>query len=406
MRYDFGKYAAEIESGLRADREAREAREKENAPEAPEAREEETPEREKTPERPALAAISARELQEKELPPIRELVPGLIVQGLTVLGAPPKFGKSWLMLELCLAAAGGAPFLGYPTKKTGCLYLALEDSQRRLKDRMSRLLRGSPAPEGFYSSTEALTTDTGLLPQLERFLEERPETGLVVIDTLQRVRGSTFGRDGSYAADYRELGVLKAFADRRRLALILVHHLRKMGDDTDPFNRLSGTAAIAGAADAMIILSKDKRSADITRLSATGRDIGELELELRFRKDGCSWVNLGTAEALAAQRAAEEYEASPIVRTVRKLLEQSAAREWTGTATQLMEAGQYVTGRYLAPSIRKLSQALGELDGPLLENDGILHLAANNGNAGKRHTYRYAGEPRFREPEDQQEFPG
>ena len=219
----------------------------------------------------------------------------------------------------------------------------------------------------------------------------------MVIDTLQKVRGSSFGRDGSYATDYRELGVLKSFADKHRLALVLVHHLRKMGDELDPFNRLSGTAAIAGAADAMIVLSKDRRSADTTRLSATGRDLEELER--------CSWVNLGRAEDAAARRAMEEYEASPIVKTVRKLVAQSAGHEWTGTATQLMEAGEYIAGQYLAVSAKALTKALADLDRMLLENDGIVHMTVQNGNAGKRHVFRYAMGAQFSEPTDQQELP-
>ena len=379
MREDFAEYIGEIEREMKLDREEA--------------------------SRPDLGAISGKELQEKDIPPIRALVPGLIVQGLTILGAPPKYGKSWLMLELCLAVAGGKSFLGYPTNRAGCLYLALEDSQRRLRERMNRLLRGESAPAGFYSATSALATDTGLLPQLERFLGEHPETGLVVVDTLQKVRGSSFGRDGSYAADYRELGVLKAFADRHQLALVLVHHLRKMGDETDPFNRLSGTAAIAGAADAMIVLSKDRRSADTTRLSATGRDIEELEIELSFRKERCSWVNLGKAEDAAARRAMEEYEASPIVKTIRKLVSQSTGHEWRGTATQLMEAGEYIAGQYLAVSAKALGKRLGELDRLLLENDGIVHIVATHGNAGKFHIFRYTTANPFSEPEEQQEIP-
>lgn len=379
MHEDLERYAGEIGEGLRADR-AGEAR-------------------------PELGATAGRELQDRELPPIREPVPGLIVQGLTILGAPPKYGKSWLMLELCLAVAGGERFLGFATDRCPCLYLALEDSQRRLRDRMNRVLNGARSPEGFFSATRAMTTDTGLTEQLEGFLEEHPDTGVVVIDTLQKVRGSSFGRDGSYAADYREMGLLKSFADRHRLALILVHHLRKMGDETDPFNRLSGTAAIAGAADTMIVLSRDKRGADTTRLNASGRDIEELELELQFRKDRCRWACLGSPEDLASKRALEEYEASPIVRTIRKLVEQSPGKEWTGTATQLMEAGSYITGHYLAPSAKALGLRLSDLDQQLLDWDGIAHTTKNNGNAGKRHVYRSASAPRFSEPEDQQKMP-
>ena len=379
MREDFERYAGEIEAGLRADR-AREAR-------------------------PELGATDGRELQERELPPIREPVPGLIVQGLTILGAPPKYGKSWLVLELCLAVAGGERFLGFATNRCACLYLALEDSQRRLRDRMNRVLHGARSPEGFFCATRALTTDTGLTEQLEGFLEEHPDTGVVVIDTLQKVRGSSFGRDGSYAADYREMGLLKSFADRHRLALILVHHLRKLGDETDPFNRLSGTAAITGAADTMIVLSRDRRGADTTRLNASGRDIEELELELQFRKDRCRWLSLGSPEDLASKRALEEYEASPIVRTIRKLVEQSPGREWTGTATQLMEAGQYITGHYLAPSAKALGKRLGELEKPLLEEDGISHMTVSHGTGGKRHVFRNITAVSLHEAKDQQEIP-
>ncbi len=379
MRNDFEKYADEIENELKRDRE------EEN--------------------RPLLTAVSAKALQGKDIPPLLEVVPGLIVQGLTILGAPPKYGKSWLMLALCLSAAEGEEFLGYRTRKTGCLYLALEDSERRLRDRMNVLLQGDQAPEHFYSAISALSTDTGLIPQLEGFLENHPETGLIVIDTLQKIRGSSFGRDGSYAADYRELGVLKSFADKHRLALILVHHLRKMGDETDPFNRLSGTAAIAGAADAMIVLSRDKRSADTARLNATGRDIEETEIEIQFQKEKRRWVNLGRTEALAAKRAQEEYEASPIVKTVRKLVEQSPGHEWKGTASQLMEAGRYITGRYLAVNANMLGKCLPTLEERLLNCDGIQYSVIKNGNGGKSHIFRRALEPCFTPAEDQMEIP-
>ncbi len=359
MSDDFGRYAAEVETGL------------------------------KEQDKPVLLTVSARELQQKTIPPIREIVPGLIVQGLTILGAPPKYGKSWLMLNLCLSVSLGSNFLGYGTQKTGCLYLALEDSERRLQDRMGKLMHRAQAPEDFRYATVSLTTDTGLMDQLDRYITDFPGTGLIVIDTLQRVRGSSFGKDGSYSTDYRELGLLKAFADEHGIALVMVHHLRKQADDTDPFNRLSGTAAISGAADSMIVLTKEKRNAETTRLYATGRDIEELEIELRFDKERCFWLNLGDPEALAEQRAKEEYEASPIVRTVKKLLAQSPDREWSGTATQLLEAGTYIVRSRIASSARDLSGKLKDLEELLLELDGIVHVRDSNGSGGGKHRFFY-----------------
>lgn len=101
---------------------------------------------------------------------MRFIVDGLIPAGLSILASPPKYGKSWLVLDLCLSVAAGKRFLGCSTNRSGCLYLALEDSERRLKTRMDKLLYSRPAPEGFYFATEAHTLDDGLLDELEAFL--------------------------------------------------------------------------------------------------------------------------------------------------------------------------------------------------------------------------------------------
>ena len=116
------------------------------------------------------------------------------------------------------------------------------------------------------------------------------------------------------------------------------------------------------------------------------------------REQACLTVlRLLNCADLAARRSLEEYEASPVVKTVRKLVAQSADHEWTGSATQLMEAGRYITGQYLAPSVKALGKHLTAPDRPLLENDGILHLTEQHGSGGKLHVYRYASAPPFRE---------
>ena len=136
-----------------------------------------------------LDTISAEELQSKDIPPIRFIVDKLLPVGLNILASPPKYGKSWMVLDLCIASASGGRFLGYATNKCECLYLALEDSQFRLKSRMEKLLAQKKAPAGFHFAVTAHDMDNGLFDQLEAFLQDRPNVGLVVIDTLQKVRG-------------------------------------------------------------------------------------------------------------------------------------------------------------------------------------------------------------------------
>lgn len=341
-------------------------------------------------QRPTLETITAADLQQKDIPPIRFIVNNLLSVGLNILASPPKYGKSWMMLTLCLAVASGGRFLSYTTNQCGCLYLALEDSQRRLKTRMDKLLAGKAAPAGFHFATMADTIDNGLFDELADFLKVHPDTGLIVIDTLQRVRGAAHGKEGAYAADYREVGALKAFADSHNVALLLVHHLRKMKDDGDPFNMISGTNGIMGASDATMVLTKEKRGDSNATLSVVGRDIESSDTVLRFNKDTCYWENLGDADWFAEQQARREYQESPIIRTIKKLLEQSP-EGWIGTAQQLLEAGRFISHTSLAPSPRDLSGKLKGLSKSLLDYDGIVYERKSNGSGGGKHSFSYMG---------------
>lgn len=343
------------------------------------------------PERPpTLDTITAADLQKKDLPPIKFIVDRLITVGLSILASPPKYGKSWMVLALCLAVASGGRFLGYTTNQCGCLYLALEDSQRRLKTRMNKLLAGKPAPAGFHFATTASPIDGGLFDELEDFLKKHPDTGLIVVDTLQRVRGASHGKEGAYAADYREVGSLKAFADQHNVALLLVHHLRKMKDDGDPFNMISGTVGISGAADTAMVLTKEKREDSNATFSVVGRDVESSDTILQFNKETCYWENLGDADWFAEQQAHQEYQESPLVKTIKKLLEQSPDG-WEGTAQQLMDAGRFIAHTSLANSTRALSNKLKDIANLLFDNDGIVYERKSNGSGGGKHTFSYMG---------------
>lgn len=350
-------------------------------------------------DRPALETITAIDLQKKDIPPIKFIVEGLLPIGLNILASPPKYGKSWMVLALCLAVAVGEQFLGYRTNPCECLYLALEDSQRRLKARMNKLLAGKKAPAGFQFATAAGSIDKGLFDELEDFLRRHPDTGLIVIDTLQRVRGSANGKEGAYAADYREVGALKAFADKHSIAVLLVHHLRKMKDEGDPFNMISGTNGIMGAADTTMVLTKEKRGDNNATFSAIGRDIESSDTVLQFNKATCYWENLGDADWFAEQQARLEYEESPIVKTVKRLVEQSP-EGWTGTAQQLLDAGRFIARVPLADSTQAVTNKLKRLDSLFLENDNIVHERKKNGSGGGKHSFYYAGAPQFEELEE------
>ena len=232
-----------------------------------------------------LHTIDADTLQTIAYEPISFLVEELLPPGLHLLAGAPKIGKSWLALWLCLQVAQGKPLWNFSTRPCEVLYLCLEDSFQRIQSRLFDLTEDAPSTLHFAVMSEYL--HSGLVDQIELFLKEHPATGLVVIDTLQRIR-STGNEANPYANDYRDIGVLKALADRHRIAVLLVHHLRKMNDD-DPMNMISGTTGLSGATDSNFVLRKSKRRENTATLYCTGRDIAYRELSLEFGNETHIW---------------------------------------------------------------------------------------------------------------------
>ena len=229
--------------------------------------------------------IDADTLQSIPYEPLSFVVDDLLPQGLHLLAEAPKIGKSWLALWLCLQVARGEPLWNFVTKPCEVLYLCLEDSFQRIQNRLFDLTEDAPPSLHFAVMAEQL--HSGLVEQIEQFLKEHPATGLVIIDTLQRIR-AVGSEANPYASDYRDIGVLKALADHHRIAILLIHHLRKLNDD-DPMNMISGTTGLSGATDSNFVLRRSKRGENTATLYCTGRDIPYRELSLEFDSESHIW---------------------------------------------------------------------------------------------------------------------
>ncbi len=206
---------------------------------------------------PALKrGISAAALMAKQFAPINFVVPGLLAEGATLFGGKPKIGKSWMAYDFALAIASGRPVFGsIPITQGDVLYLALEDSERRLK---SRLLKKGirDAPERLTLVTEWPSLDNGCIAEMEAWADSVERPSLAIVDVLKMVRGATRGNESIYDADYRALSGLATFARNRGIAVLIVHHTRKMEAD-DPLESLSGTNGLTGAEDTVMVLKRD-----------------------------------------------------------------------------------------------------------------------------------------------------
>ena len=231
-----------------------------------------------------LTVIDGETLMDMRIKPISFCIDSLLPQGVSLLCGAPKIGKSWLVLDWCVRIGKGEEVWNFKTAKGTTLYLCLEDNLSRIQQRLNEIT--DEVPNNVFFATSSCSMSDGLAEQIEMFIAEQNDTVLVVIDTFQMIRSKN--KDTTYANDYQEIEELKRLADKLKISLLLVHHLRKQGDN-DPLNKISGTTGISGAVDTTFILDKSKRSQNNATMICTGRDIEYRELELNFSKDNHIW---------------------------------------------------------------------------------------------------------------------
>lgn len=291
-------------------------------------------------EKKELCFITADKLNEMELEKPLFLVEKILPVGLCILASPPKFGKSWFSLDLCISIASGTSFLGFKTNQAAVLYLALEDSNNRLQDRMRKVLNGRQAPPQFAMSINALDLGHGLIEQLENFIESNPETKLIVIDT---------------------------------------------------FANINGTQGLTGASDTMIIMARETRESETTKLAITGRDVEMQDYQIQFEKSRCRWKLLGTTEEVEDQKAIVEYENSPLIYTIKKSLEQQKDG-FIATASEIIASSKKLN-KPIYETTQKLGKSIEKYQDLLLGQDNIVYEPIKNGTGAKKHRFYYSPNP-------------
>jgi hypothetical protein len=309
---------------------------------------------EKDPEPPpAVESFTAAELDAMELPLPRWAVYEVVPEGLTILAGKPKLGKSWLALNLALAVAYGGKALGcIGVDKGSVLYLALEDNKRRLKKRMRKIMSKTQAkaPHELTMVTTCPRLDSGGKRFVVDWLETHPDTRLVIVDTWGKFRPSRIRNADLYEEDYSHASTVKALADQYAAAVLLVDHCRKM-DSTDPVDSVRGSIGSTGAADAVLILKRERGQHDAA-LFVTGRDLEEQELALTWDAEYCLWSVAGPAE---------EFRRS---------------RERSQLLNVLQQSGRPMTPTEIAPVIDKKPDAVRKLLWSMC-NDGQVRSLGN-----------------------------
>ena len=233
-----------------------------------------------------LHTVSMTELYQttyRSRPPIIE---GLLHAGAYILAGAPKIGKSFLVAQIAYHVSTGRKLWEYEVHQGTVLYLALEDDFQRIQSRMFRMY-GVEDTSDLHFATAAGKVGNGLDEQLANFMREHPDTKLIIIDTMQKIR-ETGGEAYSYASDYEIIGKLKAFADRYGICLLTVHHTRKQPAG-DAFEMISGTTGLLGCADGSLLMQKKKRTALEATIDVVGRDQQDQILYLKKDPETQIW---------------------------------------------------------------------------------------------------------------------
>jgi RecA-family ATPase len=240
--------------------------------------------------------FTAADLQHRVFPDPRMIVKGIVPEGLSLLGGRPKIGKSWLALDIGLAVASDADTcLGNKEVEHGAvLYLALEDTERRLQRRITRLIGANRTawPERLAMATAWGRLDAGGLMAIGEWLAAATDPRLIILDTLAAVKPAASRNGGAYADDYGALAELHRLAGEYGVGVLVLHHQRK-AEAADPVDTISGTLGLSGCSDTLLVL--EGKTGVGTTLYVRGRDVEEAEYAVVFDRERCRWSIGGDA---------------------------------------------------------------------------------------------------------------
>jgi hypothetical protein len=326
--------------------------------------------------------FTAAELKGMAFEPVRYVLPRYVPEGVTLLIGRPKIGKSWLALDLAVACASNRAVLGSLKPLHGdVLYLALEDSKRRLQRRLDKL--SSPFSTAWPERLTFAPTggwrrgDQGGLEDIEAWCASKPQPVLVVIDTLARFRKPADSKQQPYTADTEAIASLQKIALKYSIAILVLHHDRKAAAD-DPFDTVSGTLGLTGAADTILILKRQLNGGVV--LHARGRDIEESDTAVQFEKATCRWSILGEASQVlqSAQRqgviaALTEAEGPLSVTDImaEAKLNRNAADVLLGRMAKNGEIARLKRGKYSLPDQTANGRQIGQKERSQAEGPAI-----------------------------------
>lgn len=237
--------------------------------------------------------------EEERQPPdflIAEMIPAV---GITLLAGKPKTRKSFLALQMAIAIATGTDFFGYKVKQTNVALFDLEGSKSRISTRTLNMTVPIPRNVFVTNQVKERLADGSLIDKIQVLHQQRPDLGLVILDTFGKARGTPKNNGlNAYDLDTTLLSPVVDMLYEEKLALLLVHHENKRQFADDAFDSISGSTGLSGSCDSILQLkSIGKRFDGRAELSCTPRDSRGAELTLEFCERNTEWRQIVQSES-------------------------------------------------------------------------------------------------------------
>ena len=321
--------------------------------------------------------ISSQELWDKEIEPTMFAVEGLIPEGLTILSAPQKIGKSFMSLQLCMAVATGKEFLGLKTRQGQSLYLALEDGEKNAKERQLQTIEdGDKALVGknMFWEFSVPTLENGFIKRLDDLVGKLPELRLVVVDVYAMINREMKSNGSAYDRDYRSGIDLRKWANEHGVALVVITHTTKAAHD-DMYQNTTGTNGVTGCADTTVTISKHPSETEAV-IMAKGRKMREICLR-SYLDDNGVWQ-------LSHEEPSDEYRRSKIREIVLGVVEREI--EDTFRASDFRELAKEF-GISLHEDSRSIGLFLTKYESRFYDEDGVHVHITKNGTGSRKYSF-------------------
>lgn len=264
-------------------------------------------------EMPANGPVSWSQLADATFPPVTYLIPNFMSDGVSLLGAKPKLGKSMIAVNLACAVLAGGPFLGVQADSGGVWYFGLEDTKRRLQARFKSVMQlnnmraDAKWPLQLWDTLSGIN-NTNIIQTLDVYRDLFGLPRLIVIDTIEQVRPYDSKITNAYKLDRMALDPLTQWtAAHPGVAILVICHNRKDQTSDDPFDDFSGSTGLSAAVDNLICAREvrdDTGKVKYASMYYRGREVEENNMVIE--RIGDLWTTHGDADEFMRRTVREK----------------------------------------------------------------------------------------------------